>query len=162
MFVIIPFLSLLIGCSPAETAAFDSALEALVSNKSLAEQFVRDIKADKEPTDPVYGQLMDRYEDSKDSYNHFLDSAENGARTNGRSPSLGEALESARSSSTEFLVQATRSLRPDVNTRGIAFEKAIRVPEDLSQSLHKLPGKYRNRIIDQLDKQVRWRSWHQL
>jgi hypothetical protein len=162
LFVIVPFLSLLTGCDPAVTAALDTALGKLVSNKNLSEQFVRDIKATIEPTDSVYGQLMDRYEDSKDSYNHLLDSVEKAARTNRSSPSVDEALERAQTSSAEFLAQATRSLRPDLNTRGIAFERAISVPEGLPESLHKLPGKYRNRLIDQFDKQIRWRSWRQI
>jgi len=148
--------------STAAIGALQAALTSLVQNKSLAEQFVRDVKTSVDPTDPVYQQVMESYEEARDSYNNFLNSVELAAKTNQSKPDLSESAESAQNATADFLESATKTLRPNANTRGIAFRRAIVLPEGLPKDLSELPKKSRQDVINHFDREVRWRSWRQL
>jgi len=154
------------ACTPAETSdtlnALDAALSTLVQNRSLAEQFVRDVKTNVDATDPTYPQVMEDYEAARDAYNHCLDLVELAAKTNDSHPAIARAVEESQNATGDFLTRATRSLRPSVDTRGIAFRRAVVIPEDLPQNLNRLSKRYRTQMIRQFDDQVRWRSWRQL
>ena len=142
--------------------ALQAGLNTLVQNKSLAEQFVRDVKSSADPTDPAYEQVMETYEDARDSYNNFLDGLEFAAKTNQSQTNLTEAAETAQTATADFLEGATRTLRPNADTRGIAFRRAIILPDALARNLKKLPKKSRQDIVNRFDREVRWRSWRQL
>jgi hypothetical protein len=138
-----------------------STLDKLLDNKSLSEQFVRDIKATIDSSDPLYQHLMTEYEDSRDAYNRVLDSVETAALVN--HPSASEDVEEeAVQRSADFFADATRSLRPEIDARRIAFDKVISLPRGLSSSLSKIPNRNRATLLTQMDKQVRWRSWSKL
>jgi hypothetical protein len=158
--------SSLSGCTQTEEAAvitqLQSALSDLAKNRELTEQFVRDIKTTVEPSNPGYATAMDSYQEARDSNDHFLDGVESSGK-----PARSRALRNAspldvQSTTAAFMADATNVLKPDVNTRHIPFKRAIVIPSDLQATLHKLPRKDRERIIDNFDKEVRWRSWDQL
>jgi hypothetical protein len=154
------------GCTPAEESdtisAMQGALSSLVQNRSLTEQFVRDVKSNTDPGDPAYVQAMESYQDARDVYNRYLDAVESGTKDrNSRSLRNASPLE-VQNATADFLADATRALKPSVNTRRVAFQRAVVVPENLQSTLDKLPKKTREKLTDQFDDQVRWRSWSQL
>jgi len=155
-----------IGCTPAEETAIitqlQTALNSLQQNRSLTEQFVRDIKATVNPADPGYVQAMESYQEARESYDHFLDGVEtNGRSMTARSMRLSGPAE-VRNATADFLADATSVLKPDINTRRIPFQRAIVIPDNLQSTLQKLPKKSRENLINQFDDQIRWRSWGQL
>ena len=154
------------GCTPQEkvdtVAALQSALSTLVANRTLAEQFVRDVKSSVSPNDPTYQQAMESYEEARDSYNRFLDSVEYGA-VKGQSPRNEMQLGmDAQDSTAGFLQDATRALKPSMNTRSINFRRAVEIPDGLASDLHRLPRRARGALVQRFDDQVRWRSWGQM
>lgn len=164
--IVILLCGLIGGCTPTETtdalAALQSGLSTLVANRTLAEQFVRDVKTSVNPSDPAYIQSMESYEEARDSYNRFLDTVENGS-AKGKSPQHEMQLGlDAQDSTAGFLQDATRALKPSMNTRAIDFRRAVQIPDNLAANLHKLPAHKRGKLIDQFDSQVRWRSWGQM
>ena len=147
-----------VGCTATEEADTVTALQ----NASLTEQFVRDVKANTDPGDPAYLQAMESYQDARDVYNRYLDGVENGSHS-GEDRSLRHASRhDVENATADFLSDATRALKPSVNTRRIAFTRAVEVPDDLQTTLAKLPKKARESLINQFDDQVRWRSWSQM
>ena len=155
-----------VGCTATEEAdtvtALQNALSELTQNRSLTEQFVRDVKANTDPGDPAYLQAMESYQDARDVYNRYLDGVENGSHS-GEDRSLRHASRhDVENATADFLSDATRALKPSVNTRRIAFTRAVEVPDDLQTTLAKLPKKARESLINQFDDQVRWRSWSQM
>lgn len=157
---------LITGCPASDESAavtvLQSALSDLTQNRSLVEQFVRDVKASVPPTDPNYQQALDSYEDARDAYNHYLDTVENpSGEPSSRSVQSVKAITAARNTTAEFLADATTALKPSVSTRRLQFQRAVVIPNDLQQSLGKLPKSAREALINQLDDQVRWRSWGQ-
>lgn len=154
------------GCTPTEEtntlAALQSALSTLVANRTLSEQFVRDVKTSVDPTDPAYQQAMESYEEARDSYNHFLDTVEDGAAKGKHTRQQMQLDLDAQNSAAGFLQDATRALKPSMNTRGIDFRRAIQIPANLAANLHRLPRHQRGALVEQFDNQVRWRSWGQM
>lgn len=154
------------GCTTKEESdtlgALQSALSSLVQNRTLAEQFVRDVKTSMDPTDPSYQQAMETYEEARDSYNRFLDTVESGTKT--RNSHLREAqIEvNAQDSTAQFFQDATRALRPSINARAIDFRRAVVIPDHLQKNLRKLPKGARQSLVEQFDGQVRWRAWGQM
>lgn len=152
-----------VGCTAAEesadVAALETALNSLMQNRSLTEQFVRDVKVSVDPSDPEYLRTMETYQDARDAYNRFLDSAES-APPSGSVKS--ETPLDVRNATADFLAEATSALRPSVNTRRVPFQRAVVIPENLQKQFAKLPKHARESIIGDLDKQVRWKPWSQL
>jgi outer membrane murein-binding lipoprotein Lpp len=157
---------LLNGCTPTEetetVTALQTALTDLTQNRSLTEQFVRDVKSSADPSDPAYVQAMESYQDARDAYNRYLDAIESGRKVDGERSLRGASPLGVQNAAADFLADATRALRPSINTRRVAFQRAVVVPENLQGTLSKLPKKARSRVVDQFDEQVRWRSWSQL
>jgi len=150
------------GCSSADITEFQNALSSFTKNKSMAEQFVRDIKASVSPDDPSYIQTLEAYEDAKDSYNHLLYQMENAVKMNRYRLNLNSAVDDAQSKTAEFLKIAAHTLRPSMRTTQIPFERALEIPDTLPKALHDLPAKSRGKLVDRFDEDVRWRSWRQL
>lgn len=155
------------GCTSKEVndtlASVETALSDLTQNRALAEQFVRDLKSGLAPSDPNYEDARNSYEDARDAYNRFLDTAEDVEKpTSARSLKSSDAELDARNATAEFLADATAALKPDAKTRHIPFARAVAIPENIGQSLRKLPKRERERLISRFDRQVRWRSWGQL
>jgi hypothetical protein len=153
----------MLGCTPAEEneaiTALQTGLTDLTQNRALTEQFVRDLKSQCDPNDPAYIQAMDSYDQAKDVYNRFLDDAETGVRQDGTRSLHHSSPRDVQNATANFLEDATRALKPSINTRKVAFQRAIVVPEGLEASLAKLPKKARRNITEQFDDQVRWRGW---
>ena len=156
----------LTGCTPTEETETVSALQTgltdLTQNRSLTEQFVRDVKATTDPSDPTYVQVMESYQDARDVYNRYLDSVESGRKESSDRSLRTVSPRSVQNATADFLADATRALKPSINTRRVAFQRAVVVPENLQSTLATLPKKARGKLIDQFDDQVRWRSWSQL
>lgn len=157
----------LAGCTGAEetevVTTLQTALNNLVQNRSLTEQFVRDVKASVSPSDPKYAELMDTYQEARTSYDRYLDQIEDGRKDPPTSRSMRRVgPNDVRNSTADFLAEATSVLKPDANTRRIPFQRAVVIPDNLRATLQKLPKKAREKLIDQFDAQVRWRSWGQL
>jgi hypothetical protein len=154
------------GCPAAEenasVAALQAGLASLVNNRTLAEQFVRDVKTSVSPNDPTYQQAMESYEQARDSYNRYLDSAEYGEAKNQSARNELQMEMNAQDSTAGFLQDATRALKPSMNTRAIDFRRAVQIPDNLTANLHKLPKKERGAVIHNFDDQVRWRSWGEM
>lgn len=151
------------ACNTGEAiAALSAAANDLYKNRSLTEQYVRDLKATLEPSDPAYQQMLANYQEARNAYNHFLQLVELGARAGKLPPGLLSAgAEDARTSAAEFLSGATRTLAPGLSERRIPFQKAIAIPPNLPEHLHRLPEKYRTQLLEQLN-DARWRAWQSL
>lgn len=151
------------GTQEAETVtALQNALTNLVQNRSLTEQFVRDVKSSTDPSDPAYVEAMESYQDARDLYNRYLDAVESGTPVE-KDRSLRHASpRDVENVTADFLSEATRALKPSVDTRRVAFQRAVMLPENLQTTLSKLPKKAREHLINQFDDQVRWRSWSQM
>jgi hypothetical protein len=164
--IVATFCTTITGCTPEEeqktVAALQSGLSSLVQNRTLAEQFVRDVKASVGPNEPGYQQAMESYNEARDSYNHFLDVAESAAKEGHISSRQAQLAVDAQDSTADFFQDATRALKPALSTRGVDFRRAVIIPEDLQRSLGKLPKRDRQSLVDQVDKQVRWRSWDEV
>lgn len=156
----------LTGCTDAEkteaATTLQAALNNLVQNRSLTEQFVRDIKANVDPSDPGYIQAMDSYQDAREVYGKYLDSVEDGGKAAPTRSLKRSTPVDVQNATADFLADATSVLKPTVNTRRIPFQRAVVIPQNLNSTFQKLPKKARERIVDDLDQQVRWRSWSQL
>lgn len=156
----------LTGCTPTQSAndvaALESALGTLIQNRSLTEQFVRDVKSSAAPGDPAYQEVMESYNDARDAYNHFLDTVETGTNHGTSQKAQLRAAVDAQEASAQFLREATRTLNPSFNTRGIDFQRAIQIPDTLPHQFCQLPRKARGTIIEKVDRQIRWRSWGQM
>lgn len=154
------------GCNGKDEAAtvaiLQTALSQLTQNRSLVEQFVRDVKSSVPPSDPRYQQVLDSYDNARDAYNHYLDTIENDNTHSSRSMRSVEAADTARSTAAEFLADATTALRPTAATRHIEFRRAIVLPEKLQGTLKRLSRGQRDYLTDRFDSEVRWRSWGQL
>jgi hypothetical protein len=158
--------ALLSGCTPSEETDTESILQTALTNftqnRSLTEQYVRDVKARLDPSDPAYVQAMESYQDARDTYNRFLDVVENGQkRPSSRSLRTASPL-AVENSAADFIADATRAIKPgEIRHRG-EFQRAVIVPEQLQSTFSKLPKQIRSRLIDRFDDQIRWRSWSQL
>jgi hypothetical protein len=105
---------------------------------------------------------MESYQDARDVYNRYLDAVESAPNAQA-SRSLRHATPlDVQNATADFLADATRALKPTLNTRHVAFQRAVVVPTNLQSTLGKLPKKTREKLTDQFDDQVRWRSWSQL
>ena len=156
----------LTGCTPTEESetisGLQTALSDLTQNRSLTEQFVRDVKSSLDPGDPAYVQAMESYQDARDTYNRYLDTVESGQKRDSSRSLRGSSPRDVQNAAADFLADATRALKPTANTRKIAFQRAVIIPDNLSSNLASLPKKVRGRIVDNVDEQVRWRSWSQM
>lgn len=155
------------GCSPSENHAASQAMSLLntfIQNKTLAEQFVRDIKADVDPSEPVYSKLLESYDEAKSSYDRLLDELEAPGSHHGRSirPRLDGAKRKAEESMATFLDTAAHTLRPTVSFRSAELKTVAALPDDLAVVLESVPKAERARYAHDLDSAVRWRSWNEL
>jgi hypothetical protein len=154
------------GCTPDEEAEtisdLQTALSNLTQNRTLAEQFVRDVKSDTNPGDAAYVRAMESYQDARDVYNRFLDSVESGRSDQDDRTFRHASPTDVQNATADFLEDATRALKPTANARRVTFQRAVIVPERLQRTIAKLPKKARNRMIDRFDDQIRWRSWSEL
>ena len=163
-------LLVLCGCTPEEKqttlAVLQDGLNALSQNRSLSEEFVREVKDAGNPGSPTYLQAQASYDDARDRYNSYLDSIEGGGtskHSKSRSLDARRDLEASVSDSVAtFLGDATSALKPTVNTRRIPFERAITLPSELPEILASLSPRNRQQLTAHFDKQVRWRAWSQL
>lgn len=167
-FILLPVFTLALSmitasCQPSEaTTALDSALKDLIQNKNLAEQFVRDIKTTVDPSEPSYAQVMQDYEAARSGYQDFLNSVKLAAVTNQSHADSRQLGDDARTEAAEFFMNATKLLRPTMETRAIPFQRAIVLPENLTQLLQRLPKRRRSELIQQFENQIRWQSWRAL
>jgi hypothetical protein len=163
---LVGFLTFLGGCTAAEESEvitqLQTGLSDLQQNRALTEQFVRDIKATVDPSDPGYAQAMDSYQDARQAYDHFLDMVEADKDAVPSRSLRNYGPVEIQNATADFLADATSVLKPTVNTRRIPFQRAVVIPDNLQTTLNKLPKKARDKVIDQFDRQVRWRSWSQL
>jgi hypothetical protein len=159
-------LPILTGCTPTQetdtATLLQSALSDFTQNRSLAEQCVRDVKSRLDPSDPGYQQVMESYQDARESYNQYLDAVESGQKHQS-SRSLRQTSPSAvEGTASDFIADVSRALRPtEVRSRG-EFARSVVVPDNLQSAVSKLPKSVRNRLVDKFDGQIRWRSWNQL
>jgi hypothetical protein len=162
IFVIVLSISVFSSCSAADIQAVSDAVTALEKNKALAEQFVKDVKAEYDPADPQYRSLMGRYEETRDTYNDYISQIEVAART-GRAPTLPQEAENdIRQSAVSFISAATRSLDPHFDSRSMSLDRAITIPPNLPSSVTKLSGSTRKLLSDRFVNGTRWKSWSQL
>lgn len=156
----------LTGCTPVEeqdtVSALEAALKSLMQNRALVEQFGRDIKTSVDPTDPHYADLMESYEEARDSYNHFLDVVELEVAARHPKTELEPSVKAAQDATASFLAEATRTLKPHSTLRGEAFQRAIVIPDNLAIQLRRLPKSDRREIISRFSEPVRVRAWGQL
>lgn len=157
---------LIAGCTPREedatVAALETAYNTLSQNRTLAEQFVRDIKESVPPTDPSYQQARESYDDAVGAYNRYLDQVELAGEQKRDLASAEAVVSDAQSSVTDFLASATKTLQPGASTSRSLLRKAAPLPPQLGRTLATVPHRQRQALVDKLDGQVRWRSWGDL
>jgi|GEM_PF-4296612 len=155
----------LAGCTPKEKEAaildLTSALNDLVQNRSLTEQFVKDVKATSAPSDPRYMQAVESYQHARETYHSYIDMVEAGEPLHTRSL-RGTSPVEVQNATADFLADALSILKPEVNTRHLRFQRTIIIPDNLTTTIGKLNKKTREQILDRIDPQVRWRTWGEL
>ncbi len=166
MLAALSFTWLLTGCDPAQetetVSALQTALSTLTQNRSIAEQCVRDIQGTVDPSSPAYTDAMESYQEAREVYNRYLDAVESGQKsTNDRSLRSATPL-AVQNATADFFVDSTRALEPNHHTRRLTYQRSVIVPENLQATIASIPKSARNKLVDQVDGQVRWRSWNQL
>ncbi len=157
--------AMFMGCNPQQEAAFSSALSALSSlqqNKSLGEQFARDVKSEVAPDDGSYITLLETYEDARNTYNRFIDRLGAAVTANDSKADLSTEYEETQRKVAAFLRLASQTLDPSLDQRGVPFQRAIEIPKTLPKALHDLPARSRNEIVTHVAQSARWRSWRDL
>lgn len=154
------------GCSPSQESEMATVLQGALTNftqnRSLTEQFVRDVKSRLDPADPAYIQAMESYQEARETYNRYLDGLETGQRKVASRSLRSASPIAVENAAADFISDASRAMRPsEVRHRG-DFQRAVVVPEQLQSIFSRLPRKTREEMIDQFDGQIRWRSWSQL
>lgn len=170
LFVLYASLSLalpaLIGCPSAVTAEaqvlLQQGLSALTQNREIVEQSVSDVKSALSPSDPRYLDAMESYGEAKESYDRFLESVESGDKTPHTRSVRGRTATDVQDKTIAFLKDASRALAPNANTRKIPYERAVIVPDGLSAQVNRLPKRVREQLLDEFDRDVRWRRWGDL
>jgi hypothetical protein len=152
------------SCSPETLNSAMQDLNTLVQNKTLAEQFVRDIKASVDPSEPIYAKLLESYDQAKDCNSRFLDAIEGSGSYRSRAirSSLEMAKRNAEESMVAFLDSATRTLRPTVSMRSTDLRRIAALPENFPMILRNVPQSTRAKYVRKFDSSVRWRSWTDL
>ena len=154
----------LAGCSATEVAltnAAEQALTALSANKSLAEQFVKDVKQNVDPGDPEYQKIMGSYEVARDEYNDYISRVESAVKTGESDLPSAESLDGVNQKSVEFISAAAKGIDPAFANRGIKLEKAIVFPS-LGSSTKSLSRDARTLMADKVVRDLRWKPWSQL
>jgi hypothetical protein len=150
------------GCTKAEVMSTLGALASLARSKNLAEQFVRDEKRIEDPDDPGYRRTMAAYEEARDAYNSYMVALEVSAGGGPVPVDVTQRAQQAQRAAAKFLEVATRSLKPEEDTRSIEFERAVVIPVDLPQKLGKMPAKLRTQLLTQYAGQLHWQPWGHL
>src|SRR5579884_3471621 len=155
------------SCSPGTLQTASQAMEdlnTLMQSKTLAEQFVRDIKANVDPSEPVYSKLLELYDQARDSNSRFLEEIEAPGSHRARAirSRFDTAKRNAEQSMAAFLDSATRTLRPAVSMRSAELKKIAALPDNLVTILRTVPKAQRANYIHHFDSSVRWRSWNEL
>ena len=150
----------LTACHPvADVAALNTALNTLLSNRSIAEETIRDFCRRYQPTDPDYVALMKSYEKARESYNRVLDSTEQELRTGKRSRTLSADMERMQQATGDFFGFAADRFTPTRQFSQRQLQNAVIIPEDVSKSFKSLPAKAREQALDSVDATSRWPLW---
>jgi hypothetical protein len=155
------------SCSPGALKAASQAMEDLntfVQNKTLAEQFVRDIKASVDPSEPVYARLLESYNTAKNANNRLLDEIEAPGSSRARAIRfrLDTAKRNAEQSLAAFLDSATRTLRPAVSLRNADLKRVTARPDNLVTAMQSVPKAEKAKYVHKFDSSVRWSAWNAL
>lgn len=155
------------SCSPGTLQTASQAIEdlnTLVQNRTLAEQFVRDIKANVDPSEPVYSKLLESYDQARDSNSRFLDEIEAPGSHRARAirSRFDTAKQRAEESMAAFLDSATRTLRPTASMRSAELKRVAALPDNVATILQTVPKTQRAKYIRKFDSSVRWHTWNEL
>ena len=91
-------------------AALQAALSSLQANRALTEQFVRDVKAGIDPSDPAYAETMESYQTARELYDRYLDGIEDGEKAS-HSRSLRHVTPvDVQNAAADFLADADNGL----------------------------------------------------
>jgi hypothetical protein len=154
------------GCTPLEEEQtltdVQAALSQLTQNRAMAEQFGRDIKTNVSPSTTTYADLMESYEEARDSYNHFLNAVESDGMGRASQDVVTPSMTDAQNATYDFIEAASKTLNPGGDVRGVSIRRAIKMPVNLPAQLQRIPKAERRRLVKQFGEQVQWRSWGQL
>lgn len=152
------------SCSPETLNTAMQDLNTLVQNKTLAEQFVRDIKASVDPSEPIYAKLLESYDQARGCNGRFLDEIEapGSYRIRGIRSSIDMAKRNAEESMLAFLDNAAHTLRPTVSMRSTELRRIVALPDNFPLVLRNIPQRTKAKYVHKFDSSVRWRSWSEL
>ena len=149
------------ACNPAALAELPGIVTQLLTDKNTVESFVQDLKKNVDSNTKGYSSVERKYEDARAAYDGYLDAVKLAVLNNQPKTNLAFLTENVRTKTARFLAEATKDLAPTVDTRGVQFEKAINPPTSLHTQICKLPKQYRATALQQLEDQLRWKSWDQ-
>ena len=158
-------LSGLSGCTDAELKAageYTVGIGELLQNRSVTEQCVRDLKSKLTPSDPDYAQVMADYEKARSAYDRYLDDVESGQKPSRTRSLRGASARDVQNLTADFYSDVTAVLKPSPETRHLHYQRAVVIPEDLSKTMRKLSNRDRDKLVDDMDQQVRWAPWGEL
>ena len=154
------------GCTSTEESetlsALEAALASLSQNRTLIEQYGRDIQSRIDTSSDTYTTLMQQYEEARDAYNQYLESVEHEVVSKHHHADLSSSAHAAREASAEFMASATRALDSRAPLRRVAFREAISLPDGLVRDLRRIPKADRQGMIDIYANQLKIRSWGRL
>jgi hypothetical protein len=154
------------GCTSSEESetlsALEAALASLNQNRTLIEQYGRDVQSRIDTSSETYTTLMQQYEEARDAYNQYLDSVEHDVVSKHHQADVSSTAHAAREASAEFMANATRALDSKAPLRGVVFREAISLPDGLARDLRRIPKADRQGMMDIYANQLKIRSWGRL
>ena len=163
---LIGFSSVLTGCTSAEESevlsALQAALASLNQNRTLIEQYGRDIQSRVDPSSETYADLMEGYVETRDAYNHYLESLARATMSKHPQSELKISADKARDATARFMAGATRTLDRNAPLRGVVFREAIELPDSVTRDLRRIPKREREEMVNHFTDQMKVRSWGKL
>jgi hypothetical protein len=138
-----------------------SLLNRMVDDKSMLEQFVRDIK--KAPVrgvdSPDYLVAQRSYAEVQAAQAAYLGAVRVAALSGAKSANLDSLVTPAKEKSSQFISAALKALGQQ---RALPPDGVVTFTKDLHRQICRVPLHYRAEALDELERQTRLASWDAL
>jgi len=156
-----------VGCTGCDNTAATNALlsgvaaaiQNLKDTKDLVGAFAADLQQTYEPGSEDYLSSKQKYTSTKAVFDGYLTTLKVAALSGDPAPGLEGAAADANSAIADFIKDATSRIDPTVNTRRIAFGRAVHLPTRLPADLARVPLNARRDAISAAIQTVSWPPW---
>jgi hypothetical protein len=152
-----------VACDPAKAATFlANTVSLMLTQKSLVEEYVRDVKKAFKPTDPEYKKAEADYNAAQTLHEGYLGAITMAVAIDQPNVNIEKPAADAQTAAATFIGNTTRSLLPNEDLRGLQIDRAIVLPDKLPKAILSIPVKDRKGAVANIQSQVRWRSWEEI